>query len=408
MKLIAYLRSHRQILTVGAVFALIYMGNGSYSPFLALYYKQIGLSVSQIGIITAIGPFAALIFQTAWGRLADRTNRKFVLMLTLITSGLCALLYLLHTSYWYILMVALLFVIFNTSVLPMSDALALEFCSKKRYRFAPIRICGTIGFAIMPVLLGDLFSDHLNYIFPVFFIMCITASIVSFFFPTISNERRILTPATTVKAPKKPTVSIKPLLKDPLVIFLLISNFVISVGVCAYTFLPLYASSLGFDTQTCGLLNAVAALSEIPSLLIIDAVLRKVKGQHIIVASSFFCALRLTLTYVAGFCGSATLTVLMLAQCLQSVSYITNYYCSAQLIHEKFPDELKSTAQTLLAMISAGFSRIVGSIVGGYLSDSIGLGNTFAAFAVFLLFGSFVVLLAQLAANKRMANVNIN
>ena len=94
--------------------------------------------------------------------------------------------------------------------------------------------------------------------------------------------------------------------------------------------------------------------------------------------------------------------MLTLAQLLQSVSYMTNYYCSANLIHERFPEELKSTAQTLLAMVTAGFSRIFGSIVGGYLSESsvLGLQNTFLFFSLFLLAGSFVVLLAYRRAER--------
>lgn len=398
MKLMRLARRHRRLILVGTVFALIYMGNGSYSPYLQLYYKEAGLSTSQIGVITAIGPFASLIFQTAWGRLADRTNRKFVLMLTLVTSALCALLYLLGTSYLYILTVAVLFVLFNMSVLPMSDALALEFCTANRYRFSPIRMCGTVGYALMPILLGTLLASDLRRIFWAFFTFSMAAAVATLFFPAQAQRR-----AATPEAPRK-KVSLRPLLRDPLVIFLLIANFVISVGICAYTYLPLYASELGYDNNICGLLNAFAAVSEIPSLLLIDAVLKKVKGQHIIVASSFFCALRLFLTYIGGFCGAGALAVLTLAQLLQSVSYITNYYCSAQLIHERFPDELKSTAQTLLAMVTAGFSRIFGSLVGGYLSESsvLGLQNTFLFFALFLLAGSFVVL----AAHRRAARGN--
>lgn len=396
MKWIHLLRKHRRLILVGTVFALIYMGNGSFSPYLQLYYKEAGLSTSQIGLITAIGPFASLIFQTAWGRLADRTNRKFVLLLTLVASALCALLYLLGASYLYILFVAVLFVLFNMSVLPMSDAMALEFCTANRYRFSPIRMCGTIGYALMPILLGTFLSADLRRIFWAFFTFSMTAAVATLFFPASGQQQSRKAGAS------RPKVSIRPLLRDPLVIFLLIANFVISVGICAYTYLPLYASELGYDNNICGLLNAFAAVSEIPSLLLIDAVLKKIKGQTIIVASSFFCALRLFLTYIGGYCGEGALAVLTLAQLLQSVSYITNYYCSAKLIHDRFPEELKSTAQTLLAMVTAGFSRIVGSLLGGYLSESsvLGLQNTFLFFALFLLAGSFVVLIAQRRAAR--------
>ncbi|MGI5885046.1 MAG: MFS transporter [Candidatus Spyradocola sp.] len=387
-----FLLKHRGLFLVGAVFALIYMGNGSYSPYIQLYYKEAGLTTSQIGIITAIGPFASLLFQTAWGRLADRTNRKFVLLLTLVLSAACALLYLLGASYGYILLVAVLYVLFNMSVLPMSDAMALEFCTERRYRFSPIRLCGTIGYALMPILLGTLFSVDLRRIFYAYVIFTCAAALATLFFPR-SNEQRL---RAASKGPARKKVPLRPLLRDPLVIFLLVANFVISVGICAYTYLPLYASELGYDNNACGLLNAFAALAEIPSLLLIDRVMKRVRGTAIIAASSFFCALRLFLTYISGFFGAGAFAMLTLAQLLQSVSYMTNYYCSANLIHERFPEELKSTAQTLLAMVTAGFSRIFGSIVGGYLSESsvLGLQNTFLFFSLFLLAGSFVVLLA--------------
>ena len=271
-------------------------------------------------------------------------------MLALAASGLSALLYLLGTSYPYILGVSTLFVLVNMSVLPMSDAMALEFCTNNRFHFAPVRMCGTIGYAIMPVLLGGLFSVHLHYIFPTYCALCLIAATGTCFFPKSIAK-------APVRASKSSEVRILSLLRDPFVIFLLTANFVISIGICAYTYLPLYASNMGYDNNLCGLLNAVAAMSEIPSLLLIDRVLKKIKGQTVIIASSFFCGLRLLITYLAGFCGSNAIWVMMLGQLLQSVSYITNYYCSAQLIHERFPAELKSTAQTLLAMITAGFSR---------------------------------------------------
>ena len=52
----SYIASHRQLWIIGAVFALIYMGNGSFLPYLSLYYMEAGLSTTQIGVITAIGP----------------------------------------------------------------------------------------------------------------------------------------------------------------------------------------------------------------------------------------------------------------------------------------------------------------------------------------------------------------
>ena len=191
MNLKRLLSQHKGVLLVGAAFALIYMGNGTLGPYLTLYYAQKGLSVGQIGLITAIGPLAALIFQTAWGRLADRTNRKTVLMAALLLSGVCAMLYLLNVGFAGILTVALLFVIVNMSVMPMSDAMALTYCTGAGYHFAPIRMCGTIGYSIMPVLLGTLATQALAGIFPVYLIISLAGALLVMRFPIEACRERV-------------------------------------------------------------------------------------------------------------------------------------------------------------------------------------------------------------------------
>ena len=387
MKLVSYLKSHRQLLAVGAMFALIYMASGAMNPYITLYYKQQGLSTGQIGVISAIGPLATLLLQTAWGRLADRTNRKGVLILALVASGVCALLYLFGASFQYILTVAVLFVVFNMAVLPMSDAMALEFCSSRGYHFAPIRMCGTIGYSLMPIALGWLFSAHLGSTFIVFALLCALAAGMALLFPSQKQARQ-------GSAPRE-KAALAPLLRDPVILFLLTANFFLSVGMGAYTYLSLYASSLGFDNNLCGLLSAIAAIAEIPSLLLIDRVMKRFSGARIIIASSVFMTVRLLLTFAAGYCGKGALPMLIAGQLMQSVTYITNYYCSAQLIHERFPAQLKSTAQTLLAMVTAGFSRILANLLAGWLSEPavLGLQNMFMVFAAILAAGLLLVLL---------------
>ena len=382
MKLVSYLKSHRQLLAVGAMFALIYMASGAMNPYITLYYKQQGLSTGQIGVISAIGPLATLLLQTAWGRLADRTNRKGVLILALVASGVCAVLYLFGASFQYILTVAVLFVVFNMAVLPMSDAMALEFCSSRGYHFAPIRMCGTIGYSLMPIALGWPFSAHL-----VVALRGARAAGMALLFPSQGQARQ-------GSAPRE-KAALAPLLRDPVILFLLTANFFLSVGMGAYTYLSLYASSLGFDNNLCGLLSAIAAIAEIPSLLLIDRVMKRFSGARIIIASSVFMTVRLLLTFAAGYCGKGALPMLIAGQLMQSVTYITNYYCSAQLIHERFPVQLKSTAQTLLAMVTAGFSRILANLLAGWLSEPavLGLQNMFLVFAAILTAGLLLVLL---------------
>ncbi|KAK3582988.1 hypothetical protein CHS0354_027113 [Potamilus streckersoni] len=54
---------------------------GSVFPFLSIYYKQLGLSPNQIGIISGVRPLAGFISGPLWGSIADRFRiRRIVLI----------------------------------------------------------------------------------------------------------------------------------------------------------------------------------------------------------------------------------------------------------------------------------------------------------------------------------------
>jgi len=55
--------------------------------FLNLYYIDVGLSVSQVGVLFAVGPLVMIIAQPLWGMLTDYRNapRMTLLVMTLGT-----------------------------------------------------------------------------------------------------------------------------------------------------------------------------------------------------------------------------------------------------------------------------------------------------------------------------------
>lgn len=62
---------------------------GSCAPFLSAYYKRIGLSFTQIGVLLAIGPIFAIFIQPLWAMLSDRTGKRklLLILLALCTAG---------------------------------------------------------------------------------------------------------------------------------------------------------------------------------------------------------------------------------------------------------------------------------------------------------------------------------
>ena len=75
-----------------AAYFFYYAATASLLPFIALYYAQVGLSASQIGLLSGILPLVTLVSAPLWGGFADATRRHHVLLLFAIGGTIAAVL----------------------------------------------------------------------------------------------------------------------------------------------------------------------------------------------------------------------------------------------------------------------------------------------------------------------------
>lgn len=142
------------------------MGNAVYGTFLPVYLKHIGLSQASIATLLSFGPLVAILAQPIWGSIGDRSeNKNKVLQMLLLGSAVSALLFPLSNTYVYLLLIICLTTFFQTSIYPLSDAITLEYLSQTKWAFGPIRLAGTIGFALMSVACGVIAQKHIDSIF---------------------------------------------------------------------------------------------------------------------------------------------------------------------------------------------------------------------------------------------------
>lgn len=80
--------SHRQLLLVGLLEAVIFFTYGAFEVIFPLYAKGIGLTVWQIGIIMGVQLLGVIIFKPIFGRFSDRVGRMPLILLGLGVSAL--------------------------------------------------------------------------------------------------------------------------------------------------------------------------------------------------------------------------------------------------------------------------------------------------------------------------------
>ena len=127
------------------------------SPFLALYYRQIGLSEGQIGLLAGIPPLLGLIAAPLWGALADATQQhKRLLALAVVgTAGAVALLSQVASLGWLV-PVVMLYAFCNTPIMPLVDNSVLLLLGDRKADYGKHRLWGAVGWGVAAPVLGAL------------------------------------------------------------------------------------------------------------------------------------------------------------------------------------------------------------------------------------------------------------
>jgi PPP family 3-phenylpropionic acid transporter len=165
------------------------------------------------------------------------------------------------------------------------------------------------------------------------------------------------------------------------------------------SFLGVYIKDLGFSDRIRGLVFSLVALSEIPVLMVIDRVVRKFPLFPILLFSG---VLMVTRSMIYAFL--PTPGFIIFAQCLNGFTFMPVTYSAITYINNQMPVEYKTTGQSLLALIQQGAGNILGSVFGGLLSASLGIGHTYALFGSILGVTTLVYLILLLTGRAERAS----
>src|SRR3989338_7540880 len=102
------------------------------TPFFIVYFISIGLSLFQTGILMAIWTLSDLIFEIPTGAIADIYGRKFSVILGWILEGVVIMLFLVSTSYWYLIFLMIMLGLTQTLVSGAYDAWTVDLLKNKK------------------------------------------------------------------------------------------------------------------------------------------------------------------------------------------------------------------------------------------------------------------------------------
>jgi len=374
----------KELIPFYVYYTVAFMGAATVITFLNIYFQEyLGFTLSQIGVITSIGPVISIFAQPMWGVLSDRTNKRVVLMILMAATIVVSLLFPLHYTLVYVAIISAIHTMFSRSTGPLCDAIALQFLETKRVKFNTIRMIGTISYALMAAVVGHLIGDNFARIFYFNAVFMGIALFAVFYMPDLQK-----TAAAKLAAPPLKD-SLWELFRNKMVLCILATTLVFGLTMTFYhAFLGIQLRYIGASEVQVGRALFISAASEIPVLLFVNKLFGKRKPLHLLMIVGFFMTIRLVMLFISDAQGS--LAIVYASQLLHGITFMVHFYFTVVLLNAHAPVHIKSTVQSLNAVIMA-VAALIGAGIGGHLAGQLGIGTVYLILAVFVFALCFVL-----------------
>ena len=358
------------------LFWFVYFGSlGIFYPYFALYLREnAGLSGTEVGMILAISPLIGMVAGPFWGRLADRTGARSYL-LALLTLG-TALGYLglgIAQGFWSIVLATAALAVVGTAVFPLMTSVSLAILRDAgSHAFGRVRMWGTVGYFILilifPWLLRVLKSDAagaaqvaqpgLGLMFPITAGLVLAAALIAFLLPRSG--------AAGLRAVRGDW---RELARNPAFVrflfFALLAQFLMQGPMWLF---PLFVRSRGGDLSTIRDMWIIMLLIEIPLVFSTGNGLKHLGARGLLGVGVLVGGIRWFLSAV-----TTDATLLFAVQALHGVTVVGLNVGSPLYLDVVAPEKLRSTAQGILYMASAGIAGIASNVSAGWLIDRSGI-----------------------------------
>jgi PPP family 3-phenylpropionic acid transporter len=366
-------------------YLVFYGASGSSLPYLPVFYRDLGLALQQIGLLTGIQAATQLAFAPIWGGLVDRFPRtQLALPIAALVATAGGIALFVATDFPAVLAGSILLYVGLAGIGPTLDARALETLgSGARARFGQVRAIGSLGFVLSTLLVGLLLGLRGSRSLFWVYLPALLATVVV----TSTLRRRGSNRSVSLFRGAIDVLAAPGLL-------LLFGGFtVVWTALAALSaFYSIQIVALGGDTALVGVAWAVGAAVEVPLMYVFPRLAARFGTERLLVLGSAAFAVRAFLSAIApGPLG------LVLVAPVEGVAFACFFVGAVTVLSTRIPASLGGTAQGLFSA-SLGLATIIGSVAGGEIAGATGIPSLFAGCGLLGLVGAAIVGLAVLGS----------
>ena len=358
---------------------LVYFGAlGAAFPYLPVFYRDLGLRLEEIGVLTAIQAATQLVLGPVWGGLVDRFPRiGLTLPLAAAVATVGGFFLFLADDFASVLAGSMLLFAGLAGISPMLDARTLETLgSEGRQRYGQVRAFGSLGFVVVSLLVGLLLDSRgARTLFWVYLPFLIGTIVVTASIPRRGTNRSV----SLFRGASE-------ILATPgLLLFFAGFTVVWTALSASNAFYSIQIVAVGGGASLVGLAWAFGALIEVPLMYVFPRLGLRFGTERLLVFGAAMLGLRSLLAAVA-----VDAFGLIVIAPLEGLGFACVFVGGVTVLAARVPSSLGGTAQGLFSA-SAGLATIVGSAAGGAIAGALGIPGNFAAWAVIGLLGAVIL-----------------
>lgn len=355
----------------GAVFLIV----GLHAPYFPVWLEWRGLAPEEIGIILAAPLVIRIFFTPAVSFMADQTGdrRKVLVVLGWGTLG-GLLLFTQGNGFWNTFAIAVVVALFWTSIMPVTEAVAMEGVKRDGHDYGRMRLWGSLTF-IGASFAGGLILQEWGAGSVLWMMIgaAACAVVAAHLLPRPAGKGRLK--AATQPRRIHPRTAFR-LLRVPLfLLFLAATGLVQSAHAIYYAFGTIHWQAQGIPAGVIGALWATGVIAEILLFMYSSRAVGAVGVTNLIILAALAALVRWTVTAF-----SPPLWLLFVVQAFHGLTFGAAHLGAVHFITEAVPEEEAGTAQGLYA--SAGTGLFMGAAIfsSGPLYTALG-GKAYLAMA---------------------------
>ncbi|MBD1379901.1 sugar efflux transporter [Metabacillus arenae] len=370
------------------VICLLMVGTGISItlPYLPLYLTEdVGMSEGAFGIFMALTLLSGVVVNSLIAKRSDSgMNRKWLIITAMLSSALGYVSYLVFHNFFILLIAVSLFNGIGAAAMPQIYAYAQESANAsksndKTFAMSTLRSLLSLGFLVGP-LGGTFILGAFGYEGLFLGTSAIYLIIASLVFLFLQKQKAVQSNTMKRKSIGSPSLKSKKI-RQPFIAFI----FLFAVNAINMINTPLFIVNELQGTHTdVGLVVSICAGLEIPIMLVLGALGRKISNHSLMIIGCFIAIIYYTILSV-----STDSWQLIAAQLLQATFVAIVMGNGLSYFTDLLPDSL-GLATTIYTNGSI-IGRLVGSMGGGFIAQFVGFRHVYWVCLALVIFSFFIL-----------------